>query len=316
MLLSAMLLTACTRTAGPRIAFLGMSTGSLLQPAETLAFTDAFRTTDRELLGVVNLDRPADGGRVVGQWYMPDDRSPPVGQSAVALQSGATLARFSFASRTDWQAGPRMFKAFVYDEDIAADPDARPVASGSLHFFIGMTPEEIARYGAAYTEWQRRDREKRSAIHVESVHEERILQWMRDALDAPEAILGARWDLTGDELPEYVVLDTRGLPPLEMTEFPIILSQPVRTFALANHTGEMVIGIREKKGKRELIEGKQSIAELPLKESAMVTLIAPSELLVTSTINEAVCVFRFTWEPNMPVHRETWCNTGDRATEH
>ena len=69
----------------------------------------------------------------------------PLGRTKIVTESGARIARFSFANKLEWEAAP--FKLIVRawpEEDMAK------TTSGSVQFFVGMNEEDIQAYSEEY----------------------------------------------------------------------------------------------------------------------------------------------------------------------
>jgi len=152
----ALLLSACAPApARPVIGFVGIGTGTLQTDLAQLSFRDRFEPSQRELIGVVAFEHVADGTIVQADWHAPDDRAPPLGRTTVVTQSGAKIARFSFARNEDWDASPYLLNVFA----LVGEGEEQQTASGSVQFFIGMTDEEIAAYRDAYAAWEREEKD-------------------------------------------------------------------------------------------------------------------------------------------------------------
>lgn len=157
-----MLLTACTQNVQPVIQFIGIGEGNMQSDVNQLQFADRFEATQRELVAVVAFSQVQDGTTVQATWFSPDDRAMPLGRTSVVTASGATVARFSLASRTDWESSPYllMIDAFI------GEGESRLTATGALHFFIDMTDTEIQTYKTEYEEAKRLEREANAAAEA------------------------------------------------------------------------------------------------------------------------------------------------------
>lgn len=159
LLLSAvLLLPACRKKElkepRPIISFIGVSTGSLATGVQSLSFRDTFNPMHKELVGAVQFDRISDGTPVQATWFSPDERRMPLGRTTLQIASGAKLARFSIATKDAWQAAPYLLRIDTLDRK-----DNAITASGSVHFFIGMTLDEIKAYEKDFLEWQKQEAE-------------------------------------------------------------------------------------------------------------------------------------------------------------
>lgn len=271
----------------PRINFIGLSKGTLQSEADSLSFQNRFETTDRELIGIVAFDNIEEGSEVTASWFSPDDRTPPFGQNKVVTQSGAKIVRFSLANTEDWTPGPYMLqiRANTVEDDIVAS------ASGSLQFAIGLTDDEIQAYVQDYAEWERRQQEQRAAVAAEEEREKTLLDEARTTLDAPDALLALRLNLLGDDVPEYILIDTKNLPAFEPSINPAVaLSHPVNQFAIIGLDGSMPLSLRARDGERVLESNGAPLGDaLPLQSPQTLTVLPSGTITLTWQDDGLLC---------------------------
>jgi len=146
----------------PVIQFIGISEGTLATTSNDLEFMQSFEATSRDLVGVVAFSAIADGSTVQATWFSPDDRSMPMGRTSIQTASGSKVARFTLSSQEDWESSPFMLDIRAWH----GEEESRLTASGSVHFFTGMTDEEIMSYYEERRAWddqkekQRQEQEK------------------------------------------------------------------------------------------------------------------------------------------------------------
>ena len=136
-------------SAQPAISFIGMGTGTLATDLRTIRFQTTFDVSEQQLLGVVGFSSITDGTAVQATWFSPDERSMPLGRTTIQTESGASVARFSFASKDPWKKAPYLLRI-----DVETKKGAIYTASGSIPFYIGMSEEEIGAYRKEFQEWQ------------------------------------------------------------------------------------------------------------------------------------------------------------------
>jgi len=133
-----------------------MSSGSLATDLNALEFRTDFNPEETSLLGVVAFDEIPDGSVVQATWFSPDDRRMPLGRTQIVTESGAKVARFSFARAIPWDPAPYLLQVHAWPKD---HPEA--TASGSIQFFIGMTEEEKKTYADEFAAWKKTEEEER-----------------------------------------------------------------------------------------------------------------------------------------------------------
>ena len=228
----------------PVIRFIGVATGSLMSPINALHFQTRFKATDHNLVGVVAFADVQNGTNVQATWFSPDDRRTPLGRTEIVTKSGATVARFSLSSKKNWDSAPFLFQVLAS----RGEGEKQVTASGSTQFFIGMTDRDVKEYHDSYTEWEKRDTEKRRAqADAEAV--DHILQdKAQKILQSPVAILALRRDLDSDGVQDVLFLDTRDQPEyVPGREQGLVLSASVRQFIALTASGKTVLSVRQTK---------------------------------------------------------------------
>lgn len=162
-------LCACGGPVQPEISFIGIASGTLATRGDDLLFSDRFEANQHNLVGIVAFSQVVDGTTVQATWFSPDDRRMPLGRTNIVTESGAQIARFSLASREDWQKSPFMLKIRAWH----GEEDAKKTASGSVQFYIDMTDDEVIEYLEGYAEWERqREEERKKQEEEERKHKE------------------------------------------------------------------------------------------------------------------------------------------------
>ncbi|MDD5055255.1 MAG: hypothetical protein PHZ00_03220 [Candidatus Peribacteraceae bacterium] len=201
-----LLLTGCRspEQAKPSIQFIGIGAGSLKTPVEEIRFRDMFDVGESELVGVVAFDHIEEGTTVQATWFSPDERRMPLGRTNIVTQSGATVARFSFASREPWQPAPYMLRI----DAMKGEGDEMLTASGSTSFFIGMKQRDVDRYRKEFDEWSKADAAHRAEVEAKIEAERVIVERANEVLGSDDGSLILRRDLTGDGAEEFLIAST------------------------------------------------------------------------------------------------------------
>jgi hypothetical protein len=201
-----LLLTACRASVPdkPSIKFIGIGVGSLKTPVEDIQFRDTFDVKDLQLIAVVAFDRIQEGTTVQATWFSPDERRMPLGRTNIVTQSGATMARFSFASKESWQPAPYMLRI----DAMQGEGETMQTASGSISFFIGMKQREIDQYRKEFDEWSKADAEHRAEVEAKIETERAIVERAKGVLGSDEGTLVLRRDLTGDGVEDFLIGST------------------------------------------------------------------------------------------------------------
>lgn len=149
------LLTACTASPPPKVAFVGVASGSLATPLSDLAFTGVFPDGVVSVTAAVKIDHSVDGTKVMASWFHPDDREPPFGRRTLVIASGATVARFNLENPEGFPKGMYLLQVQLFDEGNA------PAGSGSVAFSVDMTEKDLQEYQAELNAWNRGHEKKR-----------------------------------------------------------------------------------------------------------------------------------------------------------
>ncbi|MEI8230565.1 MAG: hypothetical protein WCG83_05540 [Candidatus Peregrinibacteria bacterium] len=271
---SLMVLTACGSVpSSATITFIGIAEGTLQTDVQLLKFSDMFERKNQSLIGAVSLSEPMDGATVVGTWFSPDDRSMPLGRTTILLQSGATLARFSFANSKNWEASPYMLDVRLQAPERKSI--TKEVASGSVHFFIGMEKGQIKEYSKNYLVSQERERVKTSQQQAKDQADQVLLNRAQEFLRAPSAVLAASKDLTDDGKPESLFVDTHDLPADASAPASLIYSAAVLEFALMDSSGSVLVSLTAnglKIGDRLIIHPSASPVVLTILQSSIISM--------------------------------------------
>ena len=128
----------------PVISYMGMSTGSLVTDMAKLSFRNTFSVNDRSLIGLIAYKSLPNNTTVQATWFSPNDLTPPIGRTTQVTQSGANVVRFSIQNTRQWTPAPYMMQVATFDAN------QKETSSGSIQFYIGMTPQQINEYEKAY----------------------------------------------------------------------------------------------------------------------------------------------------------------------
>lgn len=244
-LCTALLCTAACTSAPkfqPVISFVGIGTGTLATDVSDIQFQDRFDLTDHNLIAVVAFSTVSDGTQIQATWHSPDDRTPPLGRKIITTESGATVARFTLANSVDWTPAP--FYLDIYAT--AGEGENALVATGSLHFYIGMTDAEISKYKTEYENWQKEEAEKRKVYEAEQKHGEEVLAKVRKVLNSEDAGIVTQYDLGSEGEQKYIIVDP-------VPEFPggnptSLLTVDAEKFAVADYNGSIILSAQKKGG--------------------------------------------------------------------
>lgn len=283
----ALLLAGCSSAQPPQIQFIGIAKGTLATNVKDLAFQSTFEPSDRELIGVVAFEHVDEGTDVTATWFSPDDRQPPFGRKTVRTESGATIVRFSLANKEDWQPSPYMMEVRA----VTTVGKQTLVDSGALHFVIGLDGDEIQDYVEEYSNWQREQQERETVINTQQEWERALVEQAQTHLNAPSAILALRHNLLGDDHVELVVLDTKDQSPYRPSMNPaILLSHPVRQFAIISANGSTVLSLRLEGAERILESGGTPLGDpLPSKGPVTVSILPSGTVSLTWQEGNEAC---------------------------
>ncbi|MBU0458527.1 hypothetical protein KJ652_02215 [Patescibacteria group bacterium] len=244
LVLISLLLTAC---GGPKeeaamIEFIGISSGTLTTDLDNLEFKESFELDERNLVAVVAFKKVNDETNVQATWFSPDDRRMPLGRKSIVTESGATIARFSLASQEDWQKAPFMLDIRA----MVGEGETMKTASGQLHFYMGMNEDEVESYNQEYAAWTESEINKREMYAAKRRKEEGVRNSLRASILTPEADIAFRYNLTGDEEEELVIIDPNPEEPfMGSTETGAVFSADIDTFAIADINGKTIISFKE-----------------------------------------------------------------------
>ena len=245
-IVSALMLGACApATQKPFIDFIGISSGTLSTNLDELDFTDSFDVIQRNIVAVVSFSEVAAGTNVQATWFTPDDRRMPLGRKNIIVESGATIARFSLASKEDWTPAPFML-------DIRAqsgEGETAKTASGQIHFFVGMKEDQIDEYKEEFEAWKEHEEIKRKEYERKQQHENQLLLGVQTHLNAPEAGIGFRFDLTGDTDEELIIIDPMPEEPFfGATATGAVFSADVDQISIIDQSGSTIFSLKQEGG--------------------------------------------------------------------
>lgn len=272
-ILLTLLLCACTSDAvQPKLSFIGVATGTLVTDLNALAFSNMFRTDDRNLVAVVGFEEVEEGTTVQATWFSPDDRNMPLGRTSIVTQSGATIARFSFVSNDPWTPAPYMLQVHAF----TGEGDDMRSATGSVSFFIGMNDRQIAQYRQEFENWKAVESVHRAEWEREQADFQQLLARIRKELSFEYGAVLLRTDLTGDQSEDYVIAD-KAEAAAQTEAVGVIASSDVGRFAVVSHSGSVLLAVRDD-GKKRIAEslGVRLTDILPSGDATMQLSVLPS----------------------------------------
>lgn len=272
----------------PMIRFIGVATGSLISPVDSLSFSTRFKATDHDLVGVVAFSDVQNGTNVQATWFSPDDRRMPLGRTEIVTKSGATVARFSLSSKKNWDSAPFVFHILAS----RGEGEKQVTASGSTQFFIGMTDRDVKEYHDSYTEWEKRDTEKRRATAEADALDHVVQEKAQAILQSPIAVLALRRDLDADGTKDVLFLDTRDQPEYAPgQEQGFLLNATVRQFIALTASGKTVMSVRQTKSgySFENAKGTQTRFAQARVQSLHVTYLASGTMSLSWIEGEKAC---------------------------
>ncbi len=298
-------LSACKGTPvawKPEIVFLGIATGSLATPVDRLHFRNYFAANDRELVAVVAFKEPMDGMKVQATWFQPDDRNAPLGRSIVTTQSGAAVARFSFASREDWQSTPFML---WIDAEATRGKTVR-TATGSLHFFMNVSPTKAEAYRREYLMYKSMEAKQIEKYQEQYAKEQQMIERLKTTLQDENLQMAGQTDLNDDGLPEYIIISTeQPSPPSSMPG--LIASASTKAFALTNQSGALFLAFHKEGPRNFLTSNSGAIAaQLPPPGTDITFHLLASKTIVMAWESKMKrCISELAWEnPNYSLRSE------------
>ncbi|HVW66653.1 MAG TPA: hypothetical protein VHA78_02885 [Candidatus Peribacteraceae bacterium] len=243
-----LLLSACMRGGSdqPAINFIGIGTGTLVTDVNAIHFRNTFKTSETKLVGVVSFAHIAQGSTVQATWFSPDERVPPLGRTTITTESGAKIARFSFASKEPWKPAPyelRIDASTGKGENLKTD-------SGTLAFFIGMTQPDIDAYKKDYAAYQKTVAEQNAAAEAQQAAESALAQQAARFMDARRAFVVFKGNLTGGGT-DYVIQgsDTTvedAAPPGGGAAPGVLYAAALKQFAILDGSGNVLLGVQKK----------------------------------------------------------------------
>lgn len=266
--LGLLVLAGCGSTPDPKIQFMGISPGGMQTTLEELKFGDRFPVSEKEFVAVISLENAVDGTSVEATWFSPDDRTMPLGRTAIITESGATIARFTLATTDTWKPAP--YKVMV---DVKEPKNFITTATGSLQFFIGMTDKQIEAYQAEWTEFDRRNQEELHALKTEGEFEQGLAN-KAAATFGGTAVLALKKNLLGDEDPEYVFIDTRNQDAYIPSESATAsMEAMVRQLVVVDADGGEYFSIKEKGKSKEVRSGDKVLTSVSTPDGVHVSLL-------------------------------------------
>ena len=258
--LSCVFLGACSlqKSDQPVLGFIGIGTGTLATNLQQIQFRDRFTTEERELVAVAAFEKIRGGSTVMATWFSPDERRMPLGRTTIAIESGATVARFSFASKVPWEAAPYQLRI----DAMTGEGERVKTASGSISFYIGLSDSDVAAYQQEFAAWQQADAAARASWDVRTREQENRLQQAKKLVRAKFGSLLLEHDLTGDGQKEYVYGMTKEEQMMPPGGSPgVLASADVDQLVVLDSSGVSLLMLRAKGGKRVLTAGEEMLSK-------------------------------------------------------
>ncbi|HCI03886.1 MAG: hypothetical protein QF755_01875 [Candidatus Peribacteraceae bacterium] len=300
--LSALFVVSCgPKTEQAEITFLGISSGTLKTPLNELAFKDKFNIDETNLVAVVAFGESVDETDVQATWFSPDDRRMPLGRKSITMESGATIARFSFATRDEWQKSPFMLDIRTK----TGEGEESKTSSGQLHFFVGLEEKQIVAYNDEYNAYKEHEADKRKMYALKKEKEEKAKTIALARLGGSVADIGHRYDVNGDGQEELIIIDPPSDEPfMGATETGAVFSADVKKFSISNLSGSTVLETIEEGGEI-IMHGVQGPLATSFKEGKEIHLVLyPDSVTIEWDDKELVCkqIFKFD---------KDWVNEGE-----
>lgn len=286
-ILSALFIVSC----GPKpeqaeITFLGIASGTLKTPLNDLAFKDRFEVDENKLVAVVAFGESVDETDVQATWFSPDDRRMPLGRKSITMESGATIARFSFATNDEWQNSPFMLDIRTK----TGEGEEAKTSSGQLHFFVGLDEKQIVAYNDEYSAYKEHEAQKRRMYAQKQEKEEKAKTIAMARLGGSVADIGHRFDVNGDGEEELIIIDPPSDEPfMGATETGAVFSADVKKFAITNLSGSTVLETIEEGGEI-IMHGIQGPLATSFKAGSEIHLVLyPESVTIKWEENDSVC---------------------------
>lgn len=279
----AVFLAGCSGSYDHDIQFIGVSTGSLMSDIESLHFQTTFPKNEHGLVGIASFAKPMDGYRVNATWFSPDERRMPMGRSTIMLESGATIARFSLQSTTDWNPAPFTLRIDVYRPGETEEL----VSSGSTVFFIGMNQAQIDEYNKEFAAWSAADAEMRSRWEAQRAREAEIVRLAALLVRDNDVEIAARYDIDGNGSEEFFVTSKQHGPTGGGNG--VIASVQTSVFSLMSASGSSIVSLENARGGRVLRSGQNVLYQSFPSGDIAVTLLASGTVSIAWNADDAHC---------------------------
>lgn len=282
------LLGACSNAVvQPELNFIGIGSGTLVSDVNTIQYTQTFDPSARSLIAVVSFAKIMDGSTVQATWFSPDDRSMPLGRTSIVTKSGATLARFSFVSKENWQPAPYQLRIDVQSGE---DPTTMKTASGSLAFFIGMKENEIKAYLSDLAAWKREDERKRAILTDQQKKEQDITDSAQKLFGSAGAMIALRTDFIGSKQDQYFIVgqneEDLDAPPMGGGGPGVLYSGVPQGFAITDQSGSLILAMGETVKKNRIIrDNKTTLSSILPKSGDLQVVVLPSHTIAITWQN-------------------------------
>ncbi len=284
-------LSACgSDSVKPTINFLGIGTGTLSTDVRSIHFSQTFKPTDQQLVGVVSFAQISEGTTVQATWFSPDDRAMPLGRTSIVTQSGAKIARFSFTSTELWRPAPYALRI----DAISGTQENVQTASGTISFFIGMKDDEIGKYLQEYADWKEEERKKREVFTAKEQAEQALTKKAATILSVPTAAIVLRSDFTGSGSLQYFIVgqtkEEAAMPPGGGSPG-VLYSGTPKGFVIMDGSGALLLASGEiVKGKHIIRDSVRTITtELPMVGDVQVAVLPSGTISMTWLEKKKTC---------------------------
>ncbi len=265
----------------PQINFIGIGTGTLKTDINHIHFAQTFKPTDQALVAVVSFAHVEKGTTVQATWFSPDERQMPLGRTTITTQSGAKIARFSFASKQPWRPAPYEVRI----DAMTGQGTAMKTASGSLSFFIGMKDADIHSYLDSYLVWQKAQNKQNAIIAAAQQKQDALTNGVATKLGTKHAMLALQSDFAGHGKTDMLIVGQNAdnaEPPMGAGPG-VLYAGTAPGFAVINGSGTdllLVGGTAQSKG--VIRSGTKTIFDqLPPKTDLQIVVL-PSEAIVVT----------------------------------
>ncbi len=282
------LLTACSSAAPqPIINFIGIGTGTLTSDVSKINFRQSFKVNEQQLVAVVSFGTIASGSTVQATWFTPDERVPPLGRTTIVTQSGARIARFSFASKDFWKPAPYEVRIDAY----SGKADQMRTASGTLSFFIGMKEADVQNYVKEYMAWQKETADQRASSAKVQEEESTLSQQAARVMNTRRAFIVSRQHIRTKGGTDYIIEGSDNVTEdasVQQNVPGVLFAASLHQFAILNGSGNVLVAIQKGRQNNHTIwNGSQTtFKDLPADALLQVVLLSSLKIELSWTVSK------------------------------